>query len=918
MPSRRQVLLATGAFAALTPFSPASAATEYDTLRKRWADTMTGGAINPTDPVLAPALSSLDASARQYRSTMTPALWADLPLGTSSANVTGSFTRLRQIALACTTTGTSMTGDAATMSKVVDGMAYLGGTYKAGQQEYGNWWDWEIGTPQALEDLCVLLYDRIPAAQLAGHLAAIDHFVPTPYLMMPARVVSTGANRADLSRVFALRGILGADASFLVTARDCLSDVFPYVLTGDGLYADGSFVQHTNVPYTGTYGHVILNRLALLFSLLRGSAWDITDPGKSTVYDSISSAYAPVVFRGLVFDAVRGRAIARSGERDADDGMLFGWDLLLLANTDNPMSAAIRSLGKTWLRANTIRPITTYGTVPQVALAAPVLNDPGIPILPDPLGHVQFPCMDRVVHRGRGWALVIALNSARMNRFESMNGENLRGWHTTEGMTYLYTGTKLDHYSDEFWPTVDPYRLPGTTVSATPLADAIGAASLSTKTWVGGAVLRGEHGAVGMDLQAFNSVVTAKKSWFCLGDSIIALGAGITGSNRVETVLENRNGAPTLIEDGRTVSSALGEQVLSPKWLTVDGVGGIVFPAATTVHALREDRTGRWRDVNTSGPTTSITRRYLTLWLDHGVNPSNASYAYILLPGATAGRTQAYVNAQDARILVNTPAVQAVGDRRTGITAANFFQAGAAGGIIVDGPASVLAEESGGAVTIAVSEPTRQDATRLVEFARSGLTPVSASGCTVLTTSPTTKILVETGGTQGTTHTVRLTKGTYTPRPAHVVQADADTYVRDGSNATTNFDTETSLVIKRVASGTGFTRQALLRFALPTVPVERAVLWIKGQVSDSGGTQTSVRAYGISPDWNPATVTWNTKPSLGVAAGEAMISTTQDWMAFDVTSLATGPKLAVALFQSAPGLAVVTSGTATLQVITRG
>src|SRR5262249_19830642 len=157
-----------------------------------------------------------------------------------------SFTRLRQIALAYATPGTSLTGSSSTASKVVTAMSALDGTYSVNQAEYGNWWDWEIGTPQVLEDLCVLLYDQIPATQLASHLAAIDHFVPTPYLMMPARTVSTGANRADLARVFALRGILGAKADALATARDCLSDVFPFVLTGDGLYADGSFVQHTN------------------------------------------------------------------------------------------------------------------------------------------------------------------------------------------------------------------------------------------------------------------------------------------------------------------------------------------------------------------------------------------------------------------------------------------------------------------------------------------------------------------------------------------------------------------------------------------------------------------------------------------------------------------------------------------------
>jgi hyaluronate lyase len=917
LPSRRQILLAAGAIAAALPFGPAAAATEFDTLRKRWAVSLTGGAIDPADTAFRTALTTLDTQARQYASAMTASLWPDLPLGSSSANLTASFTRLRQMALAYATPGTSLTGDSKTASRIVGAMSVLGGTYKVGQQEYGNWWDWEIGSPQALEDLCVLLYDLIPASQLPGHLAAIDHFVPTPYLMMPARSVSTGANRADLARVVALRGILDGKAASLVTARDSLSDVFPFVLTGDGMYADGSFVQHTTVPYTGTYGHVILNRLAALFLLLEGSTWDITDPGRANVYASVPLAYAPVVFRGLVFDSVRGRAIARTGERDADDGMLFGWDLLLLANSAGQDAAQLRSLAKTWLQANTSRPISRYGTIPQIALATPVLADGSIPVQPDPRGHVQFPDMDRVVHRGRGWTLSIALNSARTNRFESMNGENLRGWHTTEGMTYVYTAAKPDHYTDEFWPTVNPYRLPGTTVSATQLADGAGAASLPTTKWAGGAVLAGLHGAVGMDLQAFNSVVTAKKSWFCLGDAIIALGAGITGTNRVETVLDNRNGAPDLTTDGHAATTLTGEAVLTgTRWLNMDGAGGIVFPDATTVRMLREDRTGRWRDINTSGPTDAVTRRYLTLWLDHGVNPAGATYAYVLLPGATTGSTSAYASTGDAKVLANTPAVQAVSDRRTGITAANFFQAGSAAGITVDGPASVLAQESGGTLTLAMSDPAREAATRLVEFARSGFQPAEPpAGCTLISTTPTVKILVETGGSHGATRTIRLTKGTYAARRVDFVAAEADTYVRDGSFANTNYNNETSLVVKRVDGGTGYARMTLLRFALPTGHIERAVLWIKGHVSDASGTQTGVRAYGIAPDWDPATVTWNTKPALGAQAGGAMISTLADWMGFDVTSLVSGAKLAVALYQDTPGLAVVTSGVATLQAL---
>ncbi len=126
---------------------------------------------------------------------------------------------------------------------------------------------------------------------------------------------STGANRVDLCRSVALRGILGRAPEKIALARDALSPVFPYVTEGDGLYADGSFVQHTWVAYSGTYGQVMLDGLGRLFTLLAGSEWEVTDPGRQIVLDSVEHAYAPLIHDGLVMDTVNGRAISRVTSR---------------------------------------------------------------------------------------------------------------------------------------------------------------------------------------------------------------------------------------------------------------------------------------------------------------------------------------------------------------------------------------------------------------------------------------------------------------------------------------------------------------------------------------------------------------------------------------------------------------------------
>ncbi|WP_202638747.1 polysaccharide lyase family 8 super-sandwich domain-containing protein [Bailinhaonella thermotolerans] len=59
--------------------------------------------------------------------------------------------------------------------------------------------------------------------------------------------------------------------------------------------------------------------------------------------------------------------------------------------------------------------------------------------------------------------------AARTSYYEYGNGENPRGWHANDGMTYWWGSTFGNgQYSDGCWPTADPYRLPVVTVSQDP------------------------------------------------------------------------------------------------------------------------------------------------------------------------------------------------------------------------------------------------------------------------------------------------------------------------------------------------------------------------------------------------------------------------------------------------------------------
>ncbi|MEW2809997.1 polysaccharide lyase 8 family protein [Streptomyces massasporeus] len=686
----------------------------YDALRRRWLGISLGTGYDPTAEPYAARLAATGALARDLRASMAPAadsLWPGHPFD-PPAGITLSYGRLWTMTQAYVQQGTGSTADRALLTGILRGLDHLSATvYNPSTTRYGNWWEWQIGSPRLLTDITAALYEELGEARVGAACAAVDHFVPDSALG-DYTGTSTGANRVDLCRSVALGGILGRDPAKIALARDALSPVFPYVTRGDGLYADGSFVQHTWVAYSGTYGQVMLDGLGRLFALLAGSDWEVTDPNRQIVLDSVERAYAPLVHDGLVMDSVNGRAISR-GYLSTDDRRVLRSDhyhggqliaaIALLADGASPAERERwHARVKGWIERDTVSPILTapqFGVADLARLHA-IAASPA-PAAPEPTGHHLFAAMDRAVHRGPGFTVNIAMASDRIAHYECGNGENPRGWHTGAGMVSWWAEGTGDQYTDWFWPTVDWYRLPGTTVSTERLADREGGewgTARPDARWVGGTT-DGTYAALGQHLKGLGSTLEARKSWFCVEDAVICLGAGITCSDGVpvETIVDNRS------------LGASGTQrfVKGPHWAHLEDHGGWVL-FGREPKALREDRTGAWSDINTGSTPERRTRRWQTLWLDHGTDPEDATYTYVLMPGAS--RPSVARRAADRHwmlVLANDAVRQAVTVPSLGCTAATFWQAGAAGPLSASGGASVLVVRRGRTATLCVSEPPR-------------------------------------------------------------------------------------------------------------------------------------------------------------------------------------------------------------------
>ena len=166
------------------------------------------------------------------------------------------------------------------------------------------------------------------------------------------------------------------------------------------------------------------------------------------------------------------------------------------------------------------------------------------------------------------------------------------------------------------------------------------------------------------------------------------------------------------LSDGRRISTLKKDQLSSKclRWVHHDGVGYVFLrPQAVTVAA--KVQTGRQSDISTESKDTRLVRRKVfSTWIDHGTQPDDATYEYIVLPGKTAAEMQGWKNS--FRTIVNNEAVQAVACDTKGLFGIAFYTAGQTIALTpdlqvgVDRPCLLLIELGEDGYSVSLSDPT--------------------------------------------------------------------------------------------------------------------------------------------------------------------------------------------------------------------
>ena len=508
---------------------------------------------------------------------------------------------------------------------------------------------------------------------------------------------------------------------------------------------DGTGFHH-GTAYVGAYTPYAFESFAELLYLLEGT--DFYRPINLQAVKLALQSFRTMVQKYTASSALRGRLIDDDG---GDPAIAVTRAMALLAHPDGANDVEMQArfseffdpdyffaderLGKyhAGRRGVPIRGLGIYRLIDEVSSLNVIPADA-------PSGAIIKPYAAAAFFRRNDW-LVTAKGFSRY--FWDYEGpleksQNSFGQNWSNGLLQVFSAgdpvseTGSGHDLLRGW---DWYHVPGTTASHYPIeereyADVLefrrqaGIArrdihrNYNTRSFVGGVTL-GDHGFFVQDMEAvpFTSPtdLRARKSYFFVGDKVLALGTHVSGGTAAEathtTVFQTRvgNGAHPGSIDGDT-GGASNTATRSPAGTGIrltDSAGNSYFLAGSTADLYFTRR--RQRSLTPGYERTSAT--YVQAYLDHGIKPNGDRYEYVVIPSDADGSKLESLAADPSAYyrVVDSERMHLVHFPEWRVTAYAFYEPveTPADQMVrnVTVPAAVVAQQHGTTVQLAVSVP---------------------------------------------------------------------------------------------------------------------------------------------------------------------------------------------------------------------
>lgn len=535
-------------------------------------------------------------------------------------------------------------------------------------------------------------------AEIKTYTDPIEHFVPDAgyfrkTLVNPFKAL--GGNLVDMGRVKIIEGLLRKDNTIIEKTSHSLKNLFTTATKAEGFYADGSYIDHTNVAYTGAYGNVLIDGLTQLLPIIQETDYKISNQELDMVYKWINQSFLPLIVKGELMDMSRGRSISREAASSHSAAVEVLRGFLRLANMSNEeRNLDLKSTIKTIITSNKFYNVfNNLKSYSDIVNMNKLLNDSTVATKPLKSNLSTFNSMDRLAYYNaeKDFGFALSLHSKRTLNYEGMNDENTRGWYTGDGMFYLYNSDQ-SHYSNHFWPTVNPYKMAGTTEKDAKREDTTKdfmskhskdakektGQVTGTSDFVGSVKLNNHFALAAMDFTNWDRTLTAQKGWVILNDKIVFLGSNIKNTNgigNVSTTIDQRKDDSktpyTTYVNGKTIDlkQASSQQFTDTKSVFLESKEpgrniGYIFFKNSTIDIERKEQTGTWNSINRTSKNTSIVSNpFITISQNH--DNKGDSYGYMMVPNIDRTSFDKLANSKEVELLENSSKQQVIYDKNS-------------------------------------------------------------------------------------------------------------------------------------------------------------------------------------------------------------------------------------------------------------
>lgn len=473
------------------------------------------------------------------------------------------------------------------------------------RRDLDNWWWTQLGDPQKMMVTLLFIKCDIPSADIKRYATfLIDRTGDSSY---------RGKNLAWAAEITLYKGCIENNYQLMYAGFSGFASILRLIDTkfpiaagekdGEGFQHDYSFHQHRRQLQTGSYGLSLIPDFTSSMQFAKDTPFDaaFTKENRSVFSKGVQEGYMLFSYRGTMDFGSKGRAV----------------------------------IGESGFDVETIREIKAadpdHADV-YTEWEEHIANKGDFPLI----GNKYFWNSNIMTHHGGQYYLSAKIPSVRNVGTECINQENLKGRNVPKGATNILT-TGNEYY--KIAPVWDWSRIPGTTAvldaSSTGLQDGYFYATNE----FGGGVTDGKSGIIAYvddkDDAKYKDGLVARKAYFFMGDLLLCLGTDITDSSTspvVTSVNQCLRNGDIYYSDGKTGAILTGSMTAENiSWVHHDNVG-YIFPIPADITVQEKNQTGTWKEVNGTQSEDPITKNVFSIWINHGTNPNEATYQYIVAP----------------------------------------------------------------------------------------------------------------------------------------------------------------------------------------------------------------------------------------------------------------------------------------------